>query len=327
MIVSKTPLRVSFVGGGTDIPAWYERGNTGAVLSAAINMFIYVCLGRHWRPDRTRVSYSKTEVVAQLDYMEHELVRECMRSSGIDCGVEIATIADMPGQGTGLGSSSSLTVGLLNALSRWNTGHVFGQRSLAERAAHVEIGMLGRPIGKQDHYAAVFGGINFMRFNQDGIVDVEPLTLSAATQSALNSRFRLYHTGILRNSQDILSQQIANYVTRKSRVELFRLANLAVQARESLLVGNIEEFAYIVVEAWERKKAIYSGVSSPEIDAMYETAIKEGAIGGKLCGAGGGGFLLLYVANDEIGDRVFKALNLRELRVQYGAKGSEVTIV
>jgi D-glycero-alpha-D-manno-heptose-7-phosphate kinase len=323
MIVSKTPLRVSFVGGGTDIPAWYESGHPGMVVSAAVNLFIHVCVGQHWIPNKTRVSYSRTETVSNLDYMEHELVRESMRHIGFDGGLEITTIADVPGHGTGLGSSSAVTVGLVNAISRMKD-RALGPRVLAEESAYIEMVRCNKRIGKQDHYSASFGGVNFIRFNPRGTVDIEPLQLSQKTQESLNSKFRLYHTGLARNSGHILKDQIENYKTRKARSELFKLSNLAVQAREALLAGSMDEFAYIVIEGWERKKAIYPGVSTPEIDSMYETAIQHGAVGGKLCGAGGGGFLLLYIPNEDVGESVFQSLGLRELRVRYGAKGSEI---
>jgi len=323
MIVTKTPLRVSFVGGGTDIPSWYSKGQPGAVVSAAISASIYVSVGRHWRPDRIRVSYSRTENVNGLDELQHGLVRESMRRCKFYNGIEITTVADIPGQGTGLGSSSTVTVGLLNALSKMK-GRNVTPKWLAETACEIEIGKLGKRIGKQDQYAAAYGGINFMRFNQRGTVDIEPLKLSQDLRDELKKKFILYYTGIHRKASQVLDDQVERYETRKSKSELHKLSRLAVQGREALLAGNLEEFAYIVTEGWERKKILSERVTTSEIEAWMERAYDVGAFGGKICGAGGGGFILLYIKDEGIKNAVFNTLKLREVQVDYGAIGSEV---
>jgi len=261
--------------------------------------------------------------VKGIDELEHELIRESMRVCKIYNGIEITTVADIPGQGTGLGSSSTVTVGVLNALARMR-GKTVTPKWLAEAACEIEIGKLKKPIGKQDQYAAAYGGINFMRFNPRGTVDIEPLDLSQEIRDELKRKFVLYYTGIHRKASQVLDDQLKRYSTRKSKSELHKISKLAFQARDALLAGNLEELAYIIVEGWERKKVLSDRITTSEIDAWMERAYEAGAVGGKVCGAGGGGFLLFYIPDDGKRNAVFSALNLREVVVDYGANESKV---
>ncbi len=288
MIISQTPYRVSFAGGGTDLPAFYRK-EPGAVLSVAINHHMYVTIHDRFEPT-IRVSYSKTETAASLDEVQHDLVREAMRLVEIDDPLEITTIGDVPA-GTGMGSSSSLTVGLLNALHAYRN-RVVGSPTLAEQACRIEIDILKKPIGRQDQYAAAFGGINYIRFNPDDTVDVEPVPCRAETLAELEKRILLVYTGQSRDANEILGRQSSG---TGDRMEVLRqMRDLAGQMRLALTGdGDLDRFAELMEEGWQLKRSLGFGISNNRIDEMYETARKAGAVGGKLLGAGGGGFLLL----------------------------------
>ena len=288
MIISQTPYRVSFAGGGTDLPAFYRQGY-GAVLSTTIDQHIYVTIHRRFEPT-IRVSYSRTEVATTLDDIKHELVREAMRLVEIDEPLEITTIGDVPA-GTGMGSSSSLTVGLLNTLYGYRH-RVVSPQLLAEQACQIEIAKLKKPIGRQDQYAAAFGGLNYMRFNPDHTVDVEPVPCRAETLVELEQRVLLVYTGQTRNADQILERQ-ADETGRRLNV-LRSMRDLAGTMRHTLTgEGNIDEFAALLHESWELKRSLGCGISDERIDDWYTAARRAGAMGGKLLGAGGGGFLLL----------------------------------
>ena len=325
MIVTRTPLRVSFAGGGTDIPAWYERGHPGAVVSAAINLYVYVNVNWHWRRDRTRLSYSVTETVDDLSHLQHEIARESIRECGFNGGLEITTIADVPGRGTGLGSSSSVTVGMIHAL-KVLSGRRPTKKKLAETACLVEIERLKKPIGKQDQYAVAYGGINYIEFLPAGKIKVERLKVNPKTIEEMNEKFILYYTGIHRRSADILTDQMENLgapISGKAKIaEMQAMVGLASQAREALVDGRVLDLAYIVAEGWERKRKLSEKITNEKIDHWYEMALEAGAKGGKICGAGGGGFMLLYVPDVDTRWRVEDALKLREVRVKYGVEGS-----
>jgi D-glycero-alpha-D-manno-heptose-7-phosphate kinase len=292
MIISQTPYRVSFAGGGTDLPAFYRRdGEYGAVLSAAIDRHIYVTIHRRFEPT-IRVSYSTTEVAHTLDEVKHELVREAMRCLEIDEPLEITTIGDVPA-GTGLGSSSSLTVGLLAALHAYRH-RAMGARLLAERACRIEIDRLGKPIGKQDQYAAAFGGLNYIRFNPDDSVDVEPVPCRAETLAELQRRVLLLYTGQTRDANGILKRQCKATNGDRCTGALRAMRDLADEMRHALAgEGDLDDFAELLHRGWELKRSIGCGISNEKVDAWYAAARRAGALGGKLLGAGGGGFLLL----------------------------------
>jgi D-glycero-alpha-D-manno-heptose-7-phosphate kinase len=288
MIISQTPFRVSFAGGGTDLPAFYQEEH-GAVLSTTIDQHIYVTIHRRFEPT-IRVSYSRTEVASTLDDIQHELVREAMRLVEIDEPLEITTIGDVPA-GTGMGSSSSLTVGLLAALYGYRH-RVVSPQLLAEQACRIEIAVLKKPIGRQDQYAAAFGGLNYMRFNPDHTVDVEPVPCRAETLAELEQRILLIYTGQTRDANVILERQFDE--TGKRLDVLRSMRELADTMRHTLAgEGDIDQFAALLHEGWELKRSLGCGISNEHVDDWYTAARRAGAIGGKLLGAGGGGFLLL----------------------------------
>ena len=288
MIISQTPYRVSFAGGGTDLPAYYRR-EFGAVLSVTIDQHIYVTLHRRFE-STIRVSYSRTEVARTIDDVQHELVREAMRMVEIDEPLEITTIGDVP-SGTGMGSSSSLTVGLLTALYGYRH-RIVSPKLLAEQACRIEIDILGKPIGRQDQYAAAFGGLNYFRFNPDDTVEVEPVPCRAETLAELEQRALLLYTGQTRDANLILEQQ-SN--TTEDRLDVLRaMRDLADEMRHALAgEGDLDRFASLLHEGWELKRSLGCGISNDQINEWYTVARRAGAVGGKLLGAGGGGFVLL----------------------------------
>jgi D-glycero-alpha-D-manno-heptose-7-phosphate kinase len=288
MIISQTPYRVSFAGGGTDLPAFF-RQEFGAVLSTTIDHHMYVTIHRRFEPS-IRISYSRTETAGSIDDVQHDLVREAMRMVEIDEPLEITTIGDVPA-GTGMGSSSSLTAGLLNALFAYR-GQVIGRDRLAELACALEIQILGKPIGRQDQYAAVFGGLNYIRFNPDDTVNVEPVPCRPETLDELERRTLLLYTGQTRDANEILKQQSEGTADRMT--VLRRMRDLADEMRRTLAGnGDLDDFSALLHEGWELKRSLGFGISFGQVDEWYETARRNGALGGKLLGAGGGGFLLL----------------------------------
>jgi D-glycero-alpha-D-manno-heptose-7-phosphate kinase len=321
MIISKTPFRVSLAGGGTDLPAYYQRG-WGAVTTLAICKYMYVTLNRKF-DDRIRVSYSQTEVVDSLEQLQHDLVRECLRFVGIQRGVEITTVADVPSRGTGLGSSSALAVGLLNALHAFK-GEYRSPRELAEEACEIEIGRLKKPIGKQDQYIAAFGGAQYFRFLSDGTVLDDPVIMDVDRTKLLAERLVLYHAGGARRAEDILSHQNAR--TEVNAQSLGRLRELATAVRDCLASSDrdLDALGSLLEEGWRNKRSLAPGIATDVIDAYYRKGLDAGALGGKLLGAGGGGFLLLYVS-PERRDEVREALApLRELPLQIARQGSKI---
>ena len=296
MIISRTPVRVSFCGGGTDVD-WFSQSseNGGMVTSLALDRYIHVTVNKRF-DDRIRVSYSKLEIVDNFEDIEHELVRESMRMTGVTSGVEITTIADIPSRGTGLGSSSSVTVGLLNAL------HCFAGRSvsasqLASEACQIEINILEQPIGRQDQYAASFGGFNFIEFYKNDRVIVNPLNLKHWIINELESSIILYYTGKSRVSADIISEQNKNTSSvHKSPLEsMHKIKLLSKKTKEALITGEISSLANILKDSWFHKKNTSSKISNKKIDEIYNKAMHSGALAGKISGAGGGGFMFFLV--------------------------------
>ena len=297
MIISRTPVRVSFCGGGTDLPA-YANGseNGGLVTSIALAKHIHITVNQRF-DDSVRVGYSRTEIVDDFEDLEHELVREAMRLTGVTRGIEITTIADIPSRGTGLGSSSTLTVGLLNAL------HNFAGRSpdaaqLADEACRIEIDILGQPIGRQDQYAAAFGGANQIAFMPDDSVVINPLNLDA---SALEENYFLVYTGLTRKATDILGRQSES--SEKKRSDLDELRQQAIQVRAALEANDHAAVGRLLDSSWQIKRSLVEGITVTELDDLYASIIGMGATGGKLLGAGGGGFFLFH-GSTEVRDRV-----------------------
>lgn len=291
MIITRTPFRVSFAGGGSDLKEFYSKNGYGAVVSTAINRYMYVIIHPYFH-DKIRLKYSKTEDVENIDDIKHPIIRECLRKVRIKKGIEIASFADVPA-GTGLGSSSSFTVGLLNALYAYK-GKIVSKERLAAEACEIEIEILKEPIGKQDQYAAACGNINYIRFNKDGTVDVSPILLTEPAKKKLEDSLCLYYTGGKRRAGDILNEQKKNLSDKDKFQNLEKMVEFAEELREALHEGNINAVGDILHKGWIYKKELASGISNEEIDNLYDKAMKYGAAGGKLLGAGGTGFLLIY---------------------------------
>ncbi len=325
MIITRTPLRVSFFGGGTDLASYYNR-EQGAVVNTAINKYVYITvnqLSRYFR-NRILIKYSETELVDSVDEVRHPLIREAMKMAGVTDRVEITSMADIPA-GTGLGSSSTYTVGLLHALYTFKGQYVSAAR-LAEEACEIEINRLHDPIGKQDQYIAAYGGIRYIRFNSDETVFVDPVICGPETKVALQDCLLMFYTGITRKAGDILHQQKAD--THKKMDVLTGMRNLCGKALEVLRQGrSLNRFGEMLHEGWELKRTVVGSISNNHINAYYETAREAGALGGKLLGAGGGGFLLFYV-EPHLQNHVRRALSeLQELPFRFEPQGSKVIYI
>lgn len=321
MIISRTPLRMSLVGGGSDLPDFY-RAHGGAVISTAIDKYVYVTVNRKF-DNAIRVAYSRTEEVEGVDRIEHRLVRAALTHLGIDGGIEITTVADIPSRGTGLGSSSSFTVALLHALNAYLGRHATSE-TLARDACHIEIDICREPIGKQDQYAAAYGGFNVIEFLPDDAVKVSPIICPPHVPKELQERCLLLYTGITRSASGVLQAQCealrSDYAKRSALKQMVRLAYLL---RDELQRGNAAALGEILHENWELKKTLTEGISSREIDDWYRTARRLGARGGKLLGAGGGGFLL-FDAPRERHEAIARQLGLRPVPVRFERFGSQV---
>ncbi len=318
MIISRTPLRISFAGGGTDICDYYkERG--GAVVSAAINKYIYITVNKKFDND-IRISYSKTEIVPSVMDVQHELVRECLKLAGISGGIEITSISDIP-SGTGLGSSSTFTVGVLNALFSY-THQNLGARRLAELACKVEIDILGHPIGKQDQYAAAFGGLNYFAFNADDSVTHKTIDLSDMDLRKLESKLMMLYTGRHRSADNILKEQKQNTASKIETLDYMK--SLADDLYEELkFKGVSSSFGECLNKGWQKKRELANAITNPEIDYAYQKGIESGAIGGKLLGAGGGGFLLFY-CDEQHQDKVRESVGLPITDFKIDSYGSRI---
>lgn len=294
MLISQTPLRVSFFGGGTDLPSFYRK-YFGRVLSTTIDKSIYVIIKERY-DDLIVLNYSKKEIVNSINEINHELIKEAMKIAGIKKGIEITTLADIPSEGSGLGSSSSLTVGLLNAFYNY-IGKLKDSATLANEACKIEIEILGKPIGKQDQFAASFGGLKIYTFNPDDTVTVEPLNLTLRDIMNLQSHLYLIYTGITRSSSNILENQ--NKKTNQNFEYLKKMAEMPLQAKELLESKKFDDFGEYLNEAWKLKQTLTKEITNPEIEKIYEKGLTAGALGGKLLGAGGGGFFLFYIPDNK----------------------------
>ena len=294
MVISKTPLRISFGGGGTDLPAFYKFED-GKVLSCTIDKYIYVIIKERF-DNKIVLNYTKREVVDDVNDIQHELVREALIETGISNGVEIWTPADIPSKGSGLGSSSSLTVGLLNAFSIFN-GKQLAANDLAKNSCDIEINKLEKPIGKQDQYSAAYGGLNEITFCKDNSVLVEPIKISKKNKLVFGSNILLYYTNINRLSSTILNEQKAN--TQKN-IDVLQKMKDQVDSIRNVLEKKTEfhEVGHVLHKSWQLKKKLANTISNKQIDKMYSIGHNAGAIGGKICGAGGGGFLMLYIPRE-----------------------------
>ncbi len=321
MIIAQTPLRISFLGGGTDFPGFY-RSEGGCVVSAAIDKYIYVIIKQRF-DEKIRVGYTRTEMVDSLDDVQHELVRESLRLTGITRQVEVATMGDIPSEGSGLGSSSTVTVGCLNAMYSY-LGEPKDAERLARDACHIEIETLGKPIGKQDQYIAAYGGLRFIEFGPGESVRVHRLKVSENAYARLSQHLLLFWTGISRSASSVLGEQKNNISERLDTLR--QMKALAVRARQCLEADAFDELGEMMHAGWQLKKGLASGITTSVIDEMYTAARSAGAMGGKITGAGGGGFLLLYVPRQRQ-DSVRSALSrLRELPILLEPDGAKIIL-
>jgi len=324
VLITRTPLRISLGGGGTDLPSYYERGR-GFVVSAAIDKYIYIGINRTFTDDYF-LKYSALERVAQPEEIEHPIIRSVLLEHAIGPSLEIVSLADIPA-GTGLGSSGAFTVGLLKSVYSWKREHVTAG-DLAEQAARVELEILGKPVGKQDQYIAAFGGITCFEFQQDGRVHVSPLSIPTTTMHELEERMLLFFTGMSRTADALLDDQ-------RTRTEagdegmiqaLRRVEEIGLQVRDALESGDATRFGELMHEHWLEKRGRSRGMSDPTIDRWYDLGRANGAVGGKLAGAGGGGFLL-FLAEDPARLRAaMEREGLSEVRFGFDHDGSSVVV-
>ena len=324
MIISRTPLRISFAGGGSDLEEYYKT-RYGAVVSTAIDKYIYMTVNQKF-DDAIRVSYSKTEIVNRVDEIEHNVIREALRLTGIEKKIEIVYMGDIPlgSAGVGLASSSGLAVGVLNALYAYKGIFASAER-LAKEACEIEIDILKHPIGKQDQYICAYGGMNYIQFNKDGTVFVDPIICTAETKKKLHSRLMLFYTGMMRVSSSILNEQRSKTNSNLSYID--RMVDLAKETKDLLNNNKIDGIGELLHEGWDLKKKLASGISNTQIDDYYERALNAGALGGKILGAGAGGFLLLY-CEEKNQPSVRDALkDLKESPFTFEPQGSKIIYV
>jgi D-glycero-alpha-D-manno-heptose-7-phosphate kinase len=322
MIITQTPLRIGLLGGGTDLPDYY-REYGGRVLNCAIDKYIYVIVKQRFDHE-IYVNYSKKEIVSRVEDLEHELVREAMWMTGVTNGVEITTLADIPSAGgSGLGSSSAVTVGLLHALFAYRGRQVTAEE-LADRACIIEIDRCGKPIGKQDQYIAACGGIRDIRFGPGDQVVAEELELPAAGRQDLQRSIMLFYTGITRSANSILAEQTANIKT--TRDQLHTLRDLAGLAADRLRCGDVDAVGEAIRKGWEAKRQLAAGISNPQVDMAVERALEAGATGAKLTGAGGGGFLLVMCPMERQRSVRERLADMRELPVKLDPLGSRIVL-
>ncbi len=319
MIITRAPFRVSFCGGGSDMAGFY-REHGGCVLSTTINRYMYITIHPYFDEGKTSLKYSQNEIVGDANEIRHSILRCVLKEQQVS-GVEISSTADVP-SGTGLGSSSSFTVGLLHTLACYR-GEYLSKRKLAEEACRVEIERLGAPIGKQDQYAAAFGGLNFITFHPDDTVSVEPVVTGRETLRQLQENLILFYTGLTHDANRILAEQRNNLQKAGQSAGLLCMCSLAKDMKEALEKHSLESFGEILDEGWQRKRELAGGISNPRIDALYECALANGAVGGKLLGAGGGGFLLFYCPKEKQ-ERLRRALRLKCFPFRFEHDGSTV---
>ena len=322
MIISRTPFRVSFVGGGTDLPSFYSR-QPGAVISMAVDRYVYITVNRRF-DDTLRLSYSKTEIVDDLEQVRHPLFREALRMSGVHSAIEATSVADIP-SGTGLGSSSSFAVGLMHALHAFQGRHKTAEE-LADDACKLEIDILHEPIGKQDQYAAAFGGLRRYRFNPDGTVFVDPVICSEGVKNRLFENLMFFYVGGTRDAREILQAQSDS--TERKLEHLQRICDLVDRFHDVLIRGSdVRELGELLHESWLSKRELAANVSNSRVDQLYEDARNAGAIGGKLLGAGQSGFLMLFCPTSKQGRVREQLRGLREVPMSFEPEGSKIIYV
>jgi D-glycero-alpha-D-manno-heptose-7-phosphate kinase len=325
MIITRSPLRVTLGGGGTDLASYYTD-HEGFLISAAIDKYVYVTIMRPFE-EGIYLKYSALEHVERVEDVKHPIIREALRlESMIRPQIEITTLADIPA-GTGLGSSGSFTTALLKALHA-NRRKAIQAQELAELACDIEINRLGEPVGKQDQFIAAFGGITCLTFHSNHQVTVQPLRLSARTLYDLEDNLLLFFTGFNRTAASILGDQNVRSLARDDGMlkNLHRVKELALHSREALESGNLPLFAELMHEHWENKRRRSDNISSPQIDMWYSLAMKSGALGGKLVGAGGGGFLMFYAADRARLQQAMADAGLEEVRFRFDFEGTKVVL-
>jgi D-glycero-alpha-D-manno-heptose-7-phosphate kinase len=324
MIITRTPFRLTLGGGGTDLPSFYQQ-HGGFILAVGIDKYMFINVNTPVIDDKIRVRYSKSELVDHVDQVEHTLARVAMKSFNLAKGIEIVSVADIPA-GTGLGSSSCFLVGLLNALRALMQEPV-PPRELAEEACNIELNILKKPIGKQDQYMAAFGGLTSLSIDRDGTVLVDRLPLSAELVETLENNLLLFYTHGTRDATEILTRQDSASRERDESVvgSLKEIMDIGLEIRDEIVKGNLHRFGELMNVHWEAKKRLSRGISNPQIDAWYELARRNGAIGGKISGAGGGGFLMVYCEDDKRRLReAMRGAGLRELSFRFEFEGSKV---
>ena len=326
MIITRTPFRIPLGGGGTDLPSYYSKYG-GFIFSAAIDKYMFISINQPIVDDLIRIKYSKSETVSSVGEVQHEIVREALRYLGFQNGIEVTSMADVPA-GTGLGSSGAYTIGLLNGLHTLKRDSLPLQE-LAEEACRIEIDILKKPIGKHDQYIAAFGGLTCLEIRNDGSVKVCNGQISQSIIEELEKNILLFFTGISRDANEILSYQSKTAGYEDSRVAdtLHRIKEIGYQIKEALKQGNLAKFGYLLDKHWQTKKNLSGKVSDAQIDRLYEKAKENGALGGKIMGAGGGGFFMFYC--EEHRNRLRRAMaeeGLREMRYRFDFEGSKVLI-
>jgi D-glycero-alpha-D-manno-heptose-7-phosphate kinase len=319
MIIVQTPIRVSLFGGGTDFPGYFQTEG-GCVLSTAIDKYVFVTVKKRF-DDMVRVGYTRTELVEDVSQVQHELIREALCKTGIRRGVEVTTMADIPSAGSGLGSSGAVTVGALHAMYIYQGELVLAER-LAREACEIEIETLSKPVGVQDQYIAAYGGFRWMEFKPGGEISLERIQLPSPMERELNESLILFFTGITRDSSSVLAEQESMIEDRLATLR--EIGDMAREARTQVVAGNFEAIGPLLHESWGLKRRLASKVSNEVIDEMYDSARRAGAMGGKITGAGGGGFLLLHCPNGRRSAVRHALRGLRELPFQFEPDGSKV---
>jgi len=325
MIIARSPLRISLGGGGTDVPSYYEE-HEGFLLSAAIDRYVYVTVMRPFT-EGIFLKYSEIEQVSNVTDVKHPIIREVLAELELKTPqIEITTLADIP-SGTGLGSSGSFTTALIKALYSHYRKNIHPAQ-LAEMACKIEIEKLGEPIGKQDQYIAAYGGISEFTFHKNGSVSSAPLNLSVQTVHDLEDNLLLFFTGISRSAGSILKDQVNKSKVNDTKMldNLHFTKDLGLRSKEALLQGDTKKFGELMHEHWEHKKSRSSGMTSDFIDSAYSKATEAGAVGGKLVGAGGGGFLMFYASDKEKLRRTMTEIGLEEVRFQFDFEGTQVIL-
>jgi len=326
MIITRTPFRFTLGGGGTDLPSYYSQYG-GFIFAAGINKYMFISVNRPIVDNLVRVKYTKTEIVIHREELKHEIAKEAMRMMSLEDSVEIVSMADVPA-GTGLGSSSCYAVGLLNALHSLKRDYV-PLEDLAEQACELEIRRLGKPIGKQDQYMAAFGGLRVLDIKTDGTVQVHSAKIDDATLDDLNRNLLMFYTGTFRSADQILAAQSQGAREGKTEIleSLHHIKEIGYKVLEAVESGNLTAVGFLFDEHWEYKKRISPQMTNSLFDEIYEIAKANGALGGKISGAGGGGFFLFYVEEHQARFRdAMRKLNLREMRYRFDFEGTRVLV-